>query len=44
MGENLFIGKQTVKKHMNNIFDTLGISGRFEVALYGIHHRLVDQA
>jgi DNA-binding NarL/FixJ family response regulator len=27
-----------------NIFDKLGVSDRLELALYAIHHRLIDQA
>ena len=44
IGEKLFISEQTVKNHMHNIFDKLGVSDRLELALYAIHHRLVDQA
>ncbi|PYU30776.1 MAG: DNA-binding response regulator [Acidobacteria bacterium] len=43
MGEKLFISEQTVKNHLHNIFDKLGVSDRLELALYAIHHRLVDQ-
>jgi two-component system, NarL family, nitrate/nitrite response regulator NarL len=44
IGEKLFISEQTVKNHLHNIFDKLGVSDRFELALYAIHHRLIDQA
>src|SRR6201987_3028463 len=44
IGEKLFISEQTVKNHLHNIFDKLGVSDRLELALYAIHHRLVDQA
>ena len=43
MGEKLFISEQTVKNHLHNIFDKLGVSDRLELALYVIHHRLVEQ-
>ncbi len=43
MGEKLFISEQTVKNHLHNIFDKLGVSDRLELALYAIHHRLVEQ-
>ena len=41
IGEKLFISEQTVKNHLHNIFDKLGVSDRLELALYAIHHRLV---
>jgi len=44
IGEKLFINEQTVKNHLHNIFDKLGVSDRLELALYAIHHRLIDQA
>ena len=44
IGEKLFISEQTVKNHLHNIFDKLGGSDRLELALYAIHHRLIDQA
>ncbi len=44
IGEKLFISEQTVKNHLHNIFDKLGVSDRLELALYAIHHRISDQA
>ena len=44
IGEKLFISEQTVKNHLHNIFDKLGVSDRLELALYAIHHRLIDHA
>jgi two-component system nitrate/nitrite response regulator NarL len=44
IGEKLFISEQTVKNHVHNIFDKLGLSARLELALYAIHHRLIGQA
>jgi DNA-binding NarL/FixJ family response regulator len=29
---------------MHNIFDKLGVSDRLELALYALHHRLIDHA
>jgi two-component system, NarL family, nitrate/nitrite response regulator NarL len=43
IGQKLFISEQTVKNHLHNIFDKLGLSDRLELALYAVHHRLVDQ-
>jgi two-component system, NarL family, nitrate/nitrite response regulator NarL len=44
IGEKLSITEQTVKNHLHNIFDKLGVSDRLELALYAIHHRLIDQS
>jgi DNA-binding NarL/FixJ family response regulator len=38
LAEKLTISEQTVKNHMHNIFDKLGVSDRLELALYAIHH------
>ena len=43
IGKKLFISEQTVKNHMAHIFDKLGVSDRLELALYAIHHRLIDE-
>ena len=40
MAEKLFISEQTVKNHLQNIFDRLGVSARLELALYAIHNGL----
>jgi DNA-binding NarL/FixJ family response regulator len=40
MAERLFISEQTVKNHLHNIFDKLGVSDRLELALYAIHNNL----
>src|SRR5271168_2732460 len=40
MAEKMFISEQTVKNHLHNIFDKLGVSDRLEVALYAIHKGL----
>ncbi|MCL4401992.1 MAG: response regulator transcription factor [Acidobacteria bacterium] len=40
MAEKMFISEQTVKNHLHNIFDKLGVSDRLELALYAIHHNL----
>lgn len=40
MAERMFISEQTVKNHLHNIFDKVGVSDRLELALYAIHHNL----
>jgi two-component system nitrate/nitrite response regulator NarL len=36
------ISEQTVKHHVSNIFDKLGVSNRLELALFAVNHRLVE--
>jgi two-component system, NarL family, nitrate/nitrite response regulator NarL len=43
IGEKLFISEQTVKNHLHNIFDKLGVSDRLELTLYAIHYRWIDK-
>ena len=40
MAEKMFISEQTVKNHLHNIFDKLGVSDRLELALYAIHKKI----
>src|SRR3954454_23329108 len=40
IAEKMFISEQTVKNHLHNIFDKLGVSDRLELALYAIHNNL----
>jgi DNA-binding NarL/FixJ family response regulator len=44
MAEKMFISEQTVKNHLHNIFDKLGVSDRLELALYAIHKGLHSEA
>ena len=41
IGVRLFISEQTVKNHLHNIFDKLGVTDRLELALYATYHGLV---
>ena len=43
IGAKLFISEQTVKNHLHNIFDKLGVSDRLELAPYAIHHRMIQK-
>jgi DNA-binding NarL/FixJ family response regulator len=38
------ISEQTVKHHVSNIFDKLGVSNRLELALFAVNHRLTAPA
>lgn len=40
IAQRMFISEQTVKNHLHNIFDKLGVSDRLELALYVIHKNL----
>lgn len=40
IAEKMFITEQTVKNHLHNIFDKVGVSDRLELALYAIHNSL----
>ena len=38
------ISEKTVKHHLTNIFDKLGVSNRLELALFALYHRLEPAA
>ncbi len=42
ISEKFAISEQTVKHHLTNIFDKLGVSNRLELALFAVNHRLVE--
>jgi two-component system nitrate/nitrite response regulator NarL len=37
------LSEDTVKHHLTNIFDKVGASNRLELALFAVHHRLLDE-
>lgn len=37
------LSEQTVKNHLSNIYDKIGVSNRLELALFATHHKLVDR-
>lgn len=39
----LSISEQTVKHHITNIFDKLGVYNRLELTLFAFHHGMVDK-
>jgi two-component system nitrate/nitrite response regulator NarL len=41
VGERFSISEQTVKHHLTNIFDKLGVSNRLELALFAVNHHLI---
>jgi DNA-binding CsgD family transcriptional regulator len=43
MGQELSISERTVKHHLTNIFNKLGISSRVELAVFALKHGLLKQ-
>ena len=41
VGQHFSICERTVKHHLTNIFEKLGVSSRLELALFAVKHRLV---
>jgi len=44
IGQQFNLSEQTVKNHLSHIFDKVGVSNRLELALYALHHKLVEGA
>lgn len=42
IAQKFSISEQTVKHHLTNIFDKLGVSSRLELALFAVNHHLVE--
>jgi two-component system, NarL family, nitrate/nitrite response regulator NarL len=43
IAQKLRLSEQTVKHHVTNIFDKLGLSNRMELVLFAVSHHLVDE-
>jgi len=43
IAQRFSISGQTVKHHVSNIFDKLGVSNRLELALFAVNHELADE-
>ena len=44
IAQKFSLSEDTVKHHLTNIFDKVGVSSRLELALFAINHRLVEPA
>ena len=44
IAQRFAISGQTVKHHISNIFDKLGVSNRLELALFAVNHQLTNEA
>lgn len=42
IAHKLSLSEQTVKHHVTNIFDKVGVSNRMELVLFAVSHKLVD--
>jgi len=43
IAHKIAVTEDTVKHHLTHIFDTTGVSNRLELALFALHHHLVEQ-
>jgi DNA-binding NarL/FixJ family response regulator len=43
IGHQFDLSEQTVKNHLSHIFDKVGVSNRLELALYAVHHKLLQK-
>ncbi|PYR02620.1 MAG: DNA-binding response regulator [Acidobacteria bacterium] len=43
IARRLTISENTVKRHLTQIFDKVGVSSRIELAVFAAHHRLVNR-
>jgi two-component system nitrate/nitrite response regulator NarL len=43
IAEKFVLSQDTVKHHLTNIFNKVGASNRLELALFAVHHRLLEQ-
>ena len=42
IAKQLSISEDTVKNHLTNVFDKVGVSSRLELALFAVNNRLID--
>ena len=44
IAQKFSLSEDTVKHHLTNIFDKVGVGSRLELALFAINNRITDQA
>jgi two-component system, NarL family, nitrate/nitrite response regulator NarL len=44
IAHKLHLSEQTVKHHLSNVFDKLGVYSRLELALFAVNHRIFEDA
>jgi DNA-binding NarL/FixJ family response regulator len=44
IAEKMSISQSTIKHHLTNIFDKLGVYNRLELALFAINHALAERS
>jgi two-component system, NarL family, nitrate/nitrite response regulator NarL len=44
IAQTFSITEDTVKRHLKNIFDKLGVSSRLELAMFAVNHNLVERS
>jgi DNA-binding NarL/FixJ family response regulator len=44
IAEKYHLSEQTVKHHLSNVFDKLGVYSRLELALFAVNHRIFTEA
>ena len=43
IAKKFVLSEDTIKHHLTNIFDKVGASNRLELALFAVHHRLLEE-
>lgn len=43
IAKKLSISEDTVKHHLTNVFDKTGVSSRLELALFAVHHKVIEE-
>jgi two-component system, NarL family, nitrate/nitrite response regulator NarL len=43
IAKKFVLSENTIKHHLTNIFDKVGASNRLELALFAVHHRLLEE-
>ena len=42
VAQHFSISQETVKRHLSNIFDKLGVFSRLELAIFALNHGLIE--